>query len=160
MVLLAKRVSALEPAPNIASTSETPSARAACSTDPKISSHSARANRSISFIGAADSDSAEARRACAMASPHHLLRLAFSAIRRAPERPMLRTGDGGAGVPEFRADAAITGVLQHAAALPVANLPGDLAAELKVVALVVDRPALIRLHVDGVAGASENFFER
>ena len=64
-----------------------------------------------------------------------------------------RSGDGGAGVPEFRGDAAVAGILQHADALAVADLPADFAAELEVVALVVDGPAPVGLHVDGVVGA-------
>src|SRR5438270_6788429 len=136
MVLLAKRVSALEPAPNIASTSETPSDRAACWTNPKISWQRSRVKSSDSFIGDADFYAAEARRTGAMACPHDLLGLTFAAIRRAPQCPMLRTGDGRAGVPKFRTDAAIARVLQHANALTIADLPGDFAAELNVVALV------------------------
>src|SRR5579872_1427383 len=143
----------------MASISATPSARAACCTNPKISSARARVRSSDSFIGAADFHIAEARRARAMAGSHHLLGLALSAIGRAPECPVLRACDGGAGVPEFRADAAIAGVLQHSRALAVANLPGDLTAELKVVALVIDGPALVGLHIDGVVHAAENFVD-
>ena len=67
--------------------------------------------------------------------------------------------DGRAGVPELGGDAAVAGVLEHADALAVAHLPGDLAAELEVVALVVDGPAPVGLHVDGVV-ATEDLIER
>src|SRR6476660_8613385 len=73
---------------------------------------------------------------------------------------MLATGDCGTGVPELRTDSAVAGILQHAHALAVAHLPGDLATELEVIALVVDRPALIRLHVDCAIGSAENFVQR
>ncbi len=71
-----------------------------------------------------------------------------------------RPGDGRAGVPELRGDAAVAGVLQHAHALAVADLPADLAAELEVVALVVDGPAPVGLHVDARGPSAEDFVER
>jgi hypothetical protein len=86
---LAKRVSALDPAPIMTSISATPAARAAACTNPKISSERARVRRSDSFIGAADFHIAEARRACAVAGSHDLLGLAFSAIGSAPQSPVL-----------------------------------------------------------------------
>ena len=85
-----------------------------------------------------------------MAGAHHLLGLTLAAIGNAPERPVLAPGDGVAGIPELGGDSAVAGVLQHAHALAAADLPGDLAAELEVVPLVVDRPAAIGLHVDPV----------
>src|SRR5882724_4069091 len=135
MVLLAKRVSACVPAPIITSTSDTPSARATAETRTRILSQRFLDSRS-SLIGAADLDSRKTRRARAVARAHYLLRLALSAVRRAPQCPMLGTGDGGAGIPEFRADAAVARILEHPQALAVADLPGDLAAELEVVALI------------------------
>src|SRR4029077_704288 len=56
--------------------------------------------------------------------------------------------------------AAISGILEHAAALPVLDLPRDLAAELEVVPLVVDGPAPVGLHVNGVADSTKNFVQR
>src|SRR5271157_1724007 len=150
MALLAKRVSASSWEASMVSTSVTPSARAA--------SHTA-SNTVSSAIRAPDPDLAEPRGAGAVARAHHLLGLALAAIRDAPQRPVLRPGNGRTGVPEFRGDAAVAGVLQHADALAAANLPADLAAELEVVPLVVDRPAPVGLHVDAVAHA-ENLFER
>src|SRR6476646_7772813 len=151
MVLLANRVSALVPAPIMASTSVTPSERAASTTCSKIASQRYSGNRS-SGIGAPDPNVAEARRRCAVSGSHDLLGLPLPAIRRAPKRPVLRSGDGGAGVPELRADPAVARILEHPSALAPADLPGDLAAELKVVPLIVDRPTLVRLHVNGVIG--------
>src|SRR6266852_233793 len=160
MVLLANRVSAWLPTPIMTSTSATPSDFAAAVTSPNISSHRARVSRSDSLIRPADLDSRESRRARSVTCPHHLLGLALAAVRRAPQRPMLRPRDRRAGVPDLRADAAVARILQHARALAVPNLPGDLAPELKVVALVVDRPALVGFHVNAAIGSAENFFER
>src|ERR1017187_2728696 len=156
MALLAKRVRALDPATRMASASAMPSARDARSTWSKMAWHRAG---SIG-IGASDLDAAEARRTGAVARAHDLLRLALAAVGRAPQHPVRGSGDGGAGVPELRGDAAVTRILQHADAFAVANLPADLAAELEVVALVVDGPAPVGLHVDGVADAAEHFVER
>src|SRR5581483_9254345 len=108
-------------------------------------------------ISAPDLDAAEAAGTGAVACADHLLRLSLAAVRRPPESPMLMSGDGRARVPEFGADAAVAGVLQHATAFAVADLPTDLTAELKVVTLVVDGPALIRFHVDGVVRAAKHF---
>src|SRR5262249_40366750 len=76
-----------------------------------------------------------------------------------PQGPMLRSRDRGTRVPELGRDTAVARVLQHAHALAVAHLPPDLAAELEVVTLVVDRPAPVGLHVDAVRGV-EYLFER
>src|ERR1035438_4202583 len=152
MALLAKRVSALESEPRMASTSVTPCARAASTTWPKTAS-------ALCGIGAPDFRSVEARGAGSVAGAHHLLGLAFAAVGDAPQRPVLGAGDGRAGVPELGGNAAVAGVLQHADALAVTHLPGDFAAELEMVALVVDGPTAIGLHVDGVAGA-HHFVER
>src|SRR5437588_541949 len=46
------------------------------------------------------------------------------------------------------------------AALASANLPTDFAPELKVIALVIDGPALVRLHVNGVVDAAEYVVKR
>src|ERR1017187_841503 len=152
MALLAKRVSALVSEERMASTSVTPCARAASTTCPKMAS-------ALSGIRAPDFDFAEARGAGAVAGAHHLLGLAFAAIGNAPQRPVFAAGDGRAGVPKLGGDAAVAGVLQHADALAVTHLPGDFAAELEMVALVVDGPTAIGLHVDGGAGA-HHFVER
>src|SRR5690349_3293028 len=102
-------------------------------------------------IGASHFDFAEPRGAGAVARAHHLFGLAFAAVRNTPESPVLRSGNRLAGIPELGRDAAITGVFQHADAAAVTDLPADLAAELEVVALVIDRPAPVGLHVNAVA---------
>src|ERR1019366_661735 len=120
-----------------------------------------KADSGASFgIRAPDLDAAEARWTGAVARAHDLLRLPLAAVGRAPQHPVLGSGDGRAGIPELRGDAAVAGILQHVDALAVADLPADLAAELEVVALVVDRPAPVGLHVDGVIDAAEHLVKR
>src|SRR4051794_10453509 len=85
-----------------------------------------------------------------MAGAHHLLRLTLAAVRNTPQYPVLRPRDRLAGVPELGRDSAVHRILQHAHAPSAANLPRNLAPELEVVALVVDRPGAIGFHVDAV----------
>src|ERR1017187_4949420 len=156
MALLAKRVRALELAARMASASAMPRARAASATWSKMAWH-----RTGSIgIGAPDFDMAEARGTRAMAGAHDLLRLPLAAVGCAPEHPVLGSGDVRAGVPELRRDAAVARILQHADALAVPDLPADLAAELEVVALVVDGPAPVGLHIYGMIDAAEDLVER
>src|SRR5271166_311872 len=105
-------------------------------------------------------DIAKTRRTRPVARAHHLLRLALAAVRNTPQRPVLARSDGLAGVPEFRGDAAISRVFEHANAFAVADLPSDFTAELEVIALVVDRPALVGLHVNCVFHAAHHLVER
>src|SRR5215471_17141155 len=108
----------------MASMSATPCARAASRTCWKISCIS----RISSAICAPDFDLAETRRASAVAGTHYLFGLALAAVGHAPESPMLAPGDGDARIPELRGNAAIAGILQHADALAIADLPADFAA--------------------------------
>src|SRR5437773_2634613 len=116
MPLLANRVSACVSVVRIASISLTPCARAASRTC---------WNRS-SAIRAPNLDLAESRGRRAVAGAHHLLRLAFPAVGHAPQGPVAAIRDGHARVPEFGRDAAVAGVLQHAHAPAVVDLPRDL----------------------------------
>ena len=86
-----------------------------------------------SFVSTSHFDLPKPRRRRAMACAHHLLRLAFAAIRRAPERPLVARADRIQRIPELGRDAGIRRILHHAHALAVLDLPTDLAAELKVV---------------------------
>src|ERR1700722_6115075 len=164
MVLLAKRVSAPKCAPNSPSTSETPRDLAACCAASNRSRHCFCEIISAPFastgIRGTHVDVVEARWACAVAGADGLLGLSLAAIRDAPQPPMIAIRDGGARVPELGGDAAVSGILQHANALAVLDFPGDFATELEVIAFVVDRPAAVGLHVNGVADARENFLQR
>src|SRR5580658_4276550 len=159
MVLLAKRVSASRCAPNKASTPFTPSDFAACSTTPNSSRHRSMVNTWASTsagISGPDLDVVESGWARSVAGADHLFRLSLAAVGHAPQRPMISSGDGRAGVPELGGDTAVGRILQHAHALAVAKLPRDFAAELEVVALVVDGPAPVGLHVDRLARAAQH----
>src|SRR5438132_1427874 len=74
----------------------------------------------------------EASGSGAVAGAHCLHGLAFAAVGRAPERPVVARADGVHGIPEFGGDAGVRRVLQHAAEFAVLDFPGDLAAELEV----------------------------
>src|SRR5579864_708981 len=130
MLLLAKRVRASRCAPKITSTSGTPRDFADACTFSKSSSHRSmvRMGACSSGIGGSDLDVAESRGAGAVAGADHLLGLALAAVGYAPEDPVIAVGDGLAGVPELGGDAAVSGILEHAAAPTILDLPGDLAA--------------------------------
>ena len=98
---------------------------------------------------------AEARRRGAVAGAHGLHGLALAAIGRAPERPVVARADGVATIPELRGDAAVAGILEHAAFLAALDLPADLGGELKMVAAIVDGPGAVGLHQDAVVGVGD-----
>src|SRR5258708_4040383 len=168
MVLFATRVSAPRCAPNIVSRSGAPKDFAARSTLPKISRHrsidstgdTAASCSALSGICGSDLHIVKPRRTSSMASPDHLLRLALAAIWDAPQHPMIAIGDGLTRIPELGGDATISWIFQHTAALAVANFPRYFAPKLKIVALVVNRPATIGLHVNSVAHPAQHFVER
>ncbi len=87
-------------------------------------------------------------------------RLALAAVGGAPEHPLVGAAHHVHRRPEPRADARVGGVAQHLAELAVLDLPRDLAAELEVEALVVDRPRAVRVHVDAVVGGGDHLLER
>src|SRR5437762_8600241 len=94
----------------------------------------------VPLIRAAHLHIAESCGRRAMAGAHHLLRLAFAAIGRTPQGPSIARGDGVHGVPEIGGDPGVRRILEHAAESAVFDFPSDLAAELKVIALVVNGP--------------------
>jgi hypothetical protein len=89
-----------------------------------------------------------------------LQRLALAAVGHAPHGPLVGTPHRVERRPKCRSDAGVRGVLQHAAQPAVLDLPADLAAELEVEALVIDRPRAVGLHVDAVVGAGDHLVER
>src|SRR6266478_8846676 len=108
MVLFANRVSACVPAPTMASRSRTPSVCAVDVAVLKISLARARVSSAdsgppLAGIGATDLDVAESRGARSVSRPHHLLWLTLAAVGCAPKRPVLRTRNRHAGIPELRA---------------------------------------------------------
>ena len=87
-----------------------------------------------------------------------LARLALAAVRRAPRHDLRRQHVHRA--PELRADPGVRRVAQQPPELTVLHLVADLAAELEVEPLVVDRPRAVRLHVDAVVGGGDDLLER
>src|SRR5882762_4035879 len=85
-------------------------------------------------------DIAEVRGCGTVAGPHHLLGLALAAVRCSPQSPLIARADGVHRIPEFGGDAGVRRILDHASEPATFDLPRDLAAVLKVVALIVDRP--------------------
>ena len=94
-----------------------------------------------------------------MTGAHGLHGLAFAAIRRSPQRPLLRSADRVAGIPELGGDAAVTRILEHACFLAALDLPADFGPKLEIVPAIVDRPAPVRLHVDAVVGRGDQVRE-
>src|ERR1700678_90552 len=94
-----------------------------------------------------------------MPGPHHLLRLSLSAIRRAPQRPLIARADRIQRIPELSRNSRIRRILHHARALAILDLPADLAAELKVISLVIDRPRAVGLHQNAVIGGRNQLLQ-
>src|SRR3972149_5924497 len=111
-------------------------------------------------IGDSYGDVAEARRGGAVSGAHGLRRLAFAAIGRAPQRPVILVADGVARIPELGGDAAVAGILQHPHLLAILDLPAQLASELKMIPAVVDGPASVGLHENSVIGRGDEVVER
>src|ERR1700733_2949932 len=97
----------------------------------------------------------KSRRCRSMPCSHPLVWLAFPAIRSSPQNPLGARTNRIQGGPEFRRNPRIRRVLEHANALAVLDLPTNLATELKVVSLIVDRPRSIGLHQNAMIGGSD-----
>ena len=107
----------------------------------------------ISFICTAYFYVSKSRRRCSVSCTHGLHGLAFAAIWRTPQGPLVAGADGVHGIPELGGDARVRRVLDHPAQLALLDLPANFAAKLKVVALVVNGPRTVGLHEDAVIGA-------
>src|SRR5215472_6509396 len=116
----------------------------------------------VSSIAITDSDFdvAEARGCRALRRSRRLHRLALAAIRRAPCDPALRIADRIARSPKGRRHAGVCRILQHARLLAVLDLIADLASELEVEPLVVDRPRAIAFHIDAAAHVADELLFR
>src|SRR3954453_7997361 len=97
---------------------------------------------------------------CPMARAHYLLRLPLATIRGSPQCPFITRANRIHGIPKLSRDARIRRVFHHAHAFAILDLPANLAAELKVIALVVNRPRPIRLHQNSVIGSRNKLLER
>src|SRR5208282_660387 len=169
MVLLAKRVSAKREPVKIASTSSADEKRRMRS---KMSADCSRLSNFLTFsvsrclcgelaslVRRADANIPKPRRASAMPRAHDLLRLPLAAIRSSPYRPLIARANRIHRIPKLRGDPGIRRILQHPDPLAALDLPRDFASELKVVALVVNRPRLISLHVNAIVGSANELFQ-
>src|SRR5690348_7677149 len=81
-----------------------------------------------------------------VSNPNDLRGLALAAIRRAEHLQRLRVAYSREIAPEHRAHPAVVGILHHAGAPAVADELRPFAAELELVARIIDRPRPVRLH--------------
>src|SRR5579859_2077297 len=86
--------------------------------------------------------------------------LTLPAVRRAPEGVLRLIADHVHAAPEGWGDPCVGGVAHHAASPAALDLPSDLAAELKVETLVVNRPRAVGVHQDPVVGRFDHRLER
>src|SRR5919198_5407905 len=101
----------------------------------------------------------EPGRGGAVAHPGHLPGLPLPAVRGAPQPPGLRPADGVAGTPELRGDAGVVRIPVHLLEPAVADPPGDLAPELEVDPLVVDRPRLVGRKEQPLPGVPDDLLQ-
>src|SRR5204862_6742989 len=80
----------------------------------------------------ADLDHAEARGRGPVRDVRVLARLALAAVRQPVQEPLVAAGDSVQGPPEDRRLPGVGRVAEHAAELPVLDLPGHLRPELEV----------------------------
>jgi hypothetical protein len=94
-----------------------------------------------------------------MADLDDLVGFALAAIGRAEDLVAALVADPDEVPPEGRRDAAIVGLLDDARQLAVLDESAPLAAELELVARVVDRPRAVRLHEDALLDAADELVE-
>src|SRR5215472_7827589 len=97
----------------------------------------------IPFVCRPDLHILEPRRRGAVPGTHGLHGLAFAAVGRAPQRPLVARADRLHGVPELGGDPGIRRILEHSSQLAAFDLPTDFAAELEVIAFIVNRPGAV-----------------
>src|SRR5208337_4637024 len=169
MVLLAKRVRAKREPVKMASTSSAAEKRRIRS---KTSADCSCVNNSLTFsvslclcgeltppVRRADANISKPRRARPVSRAHDLLRLALAAVGRSPYRPLVARADRVHRIPKFGSDPRVRRIFQHPHPPAVPDLPRNLASELKVITLVVNRPGLVGLHVDAIVGRGNQLFQ-
>src|SRR5258707_9860937 len=101
----------------------------------------------------------EPRRCSPVSRAHHLLRLTFATVGRAPESPLVTRTDRVERIPKFRRDPRVRWILQHADTLAVLDLPTHLAAELKIVAPIINRPPAVGRHENPMFSGTHKLLE-
>src|SRR4051794_21420078 len=97
-----------------------------------------------------DVDPAEPRGRAAVADGIDLRRLSLGIARGAELAPVLRTGRAVARLPEVGCSRLVRDARDHAALLPAFDLPESVAAELEVVALLIDGVTASAIDQDAV----------
>src|SRR5215469_17550395 len=120
-----------------------------------------RATNSVSgtLKGAPDLHTAKPRRCRTVSCAHHLLGLALAAIWRSPQCPLICGTDGIHRIPELGRDSRVRGILYHPHSLAALDLPANFASELKIVALVIDRPRTVGLHQNAIIGRRDELLQ-
>src|SRR5512138_1925074 len=95
-----------------------------------------------------------------MTDDTNLPRLALAVHERPVQFVGRASADAVAGAPEIGRSRLVRDVAQHAGDLPLADLPERLAAELEVVALLVDRPAAVTVNQDAFVHVRHEVIER
>src|SRR5580692_9996116 len=105
-------------------------------------------------IRAAHLNPPKPRRTRPMPRAHHLLRLSLPTMRNPPKHPLLPRTNRIHRPPELSCNSTVSRILQHPHPLAPLDLPANLASKLKVVALVINRPRPVRLHIYPVIGVA------
>src|ERR1700720_1879783 len=108
----------------------------------------------------ADANIPEPRRPRPMSRTYHLLRLPFAAVGSSPKRPLIPRADRIHRIPELSRDAGVRRILQHAHPLALLDLPRNLASELKVITLVINRPGFVGLHINAAVSRGNQLLQR
>src|SRR5258708_37593573 len=95
-----------------------------------------------------------------MAGANGLRRLALAGMRRAEHLQRVGVADARETAPEVRADAAVVRILDDFTEGAILNPAPALAAELELVARIVDRPRAVGLHQHAVLDALDHIFQR
>src|ERR1700678_257175 len=172
MVLLAKRVRANRELVKMASTSSADEKRRMRSKIPAACSRVSNFLLSLYlclwgtnfaelayFVCRAHPNISKPRRTRAMPRAYYLLWLPLAAVWSAPQSPLLARANRVHRIPKLRRDPGIRRIFQHPHSLAVLDLPSNLASELKVVALVVNRPRFIGLHINAIIGRCNELFQ-
>src|SRR5262245_15648101 len=109
---------------------------------------------------AEDVDVRETARRHGMADADDLVGLALAAPGSAEHLQRVAVADRREAAPEGRRDPTVVGVLHHIAELAVLDPTAPFAAELELVARIVDRPGTIRLHVHPALDGADQLGER
>src|SRR5690348_2194127 len=95
-----------------------------------------------------------------MADADRLPGLALAAVRGAEHTDGVGVAHSCKAAPELRTDPAVIRILHHGAELAVLDQSRAFAAELELVARIVDRPRRVRLHHDAALDARNELVER